>query len=209
MFTFEAKLILNNGNINLKPRLKRSNPQKMWNKMIRAVSLGLDTQTEKGRGTEEGLNGEEQAEFGCCLSLHPKMKWGQSGGNWGDRKERSELSFPEHSPWLSPPLTKQKELQQCRADLEMHELDDVGVSNVHLVQQAADEALHLAQVAQQTLLLLLLLLLLSTLRARGALHIPQQFLSAAALAFLFFCRQADLQKDLHSSTVLGRKATDV
>lgn len=33
--------------------------------MIRAVFLGIDGQTEKGRGTKEGPNDEEQAEFGC------------------------------------------------------------------------------------------------------------------------------------------------
>lgn len=32
MFTFEAKLGLNNGNINLKTWPEKTNPQKMWNK---------------------------------------------------------------------------------------------------------------------------------------------------------------------------------
>lgn len=67
MFTFVAQLISNNGNINLKTEPEKSNPQKMWNKMIRAVFLGLDGQSEMGRGTKQGLNDEEQEEFGCSL----------------------------------------------------------------------------------------------------------------------------------------------
>lgn len=80
---------------------------------------------------------------------------------------KAVLTPEEHSD-------KAGQLKQGKADLEMHEFDDVGVGDVHLVQQAADEALHLPQVTQQTLLFLLLLLCLSTsLRAGGALHFPQ------------------------------------
>lgn len=95
MFTFEAKLALNNGNIDLKTRPEKKITHKRSGtsnyKMIRAVFLGLDGQSEKGRGTKEGLNDEEQAEFGGCLlttTKRPSTETGRrvSSTNWGGQE---------------------------------------------------------------------------------------------------------------------------
>lgn len=177
-------------------KLKRTEAQRRGLMMKKRQSLGA------------AFSPQPSTEIGRKCELY---KWEETEGE----KWAVLISENTQQPLTMPLAPSQpdtaEESSGSRADLEMHEFDDVGVSNVHLVQQAADEALHLPQVAQQTLLLLLFLFLLffllCALWALGALHIPQQSMGTAALALLLFCRQANLQKDLHSSTVLGRKAT--
>lgn len=77
---------------------------------------------------------------------------------WQDRKQKSgahnskyktQLQYVtsfDHFFWI---FLNQWSHEQRKADLEMNEFDDVGISYIHLMQQAADQALDLSKVAQQ------------------------------------------------------------
>lgn len=66
----------------------------------------------------------------------------------------------------------------------MNEFDYVGISDVHLMQQTADQTLDLAKVAQQTIFFFWL----GALGACGTTNALQQTVGVAALGFLVFCR---------------------
>lgn len=95
--------------------------------------------------------------------------------------------------------------------LKVNQLGNVGVSDEHLMQQTADETLHLPQIAEQTSLWL------SSLHAplgcrpqaslfrfpwHGSPNAPQQAVCGGPQLLLFGVWQAHLQQDLDCCAVL-------